>query len=188
MARKLEPVRRLIRGLYRWVFVVLAVILVAFIAQKVLGGTTLEPHLVSSEPVAAIGSGSEAVAVADDGTVLTWLSLPEDSTLPQLPLDSAPAGPRVEGSALEQVHVLAAAPAALRPYVVGSSFGESGVDVELSSGIELRFGRASAVARKWRAAAAVLADPSITALDYVNLLAPGRPEVGGSGHTLPPIE
>jgi cell division septal protein FtsQ len=168
--------------------VILAVILVAFVYQRVFGDKTVEPRLVSSEPVAVIGSGSEAVAVADDGTVLAWLTLPEDFNLPRLPLSSAPKGPRVEGSVLEQVHVLAAAPAALRPYVAGSSFGESGVDVELSSGIELRFGSAGDAARKWRAAVAVLADPSITALDYVDLTAPGRPAVGGSGHTLPPIE
>jgi cell division septal protein FtsQ len=170
------------------VIVILAVILVAFVYQRVFGGKTVEPHLVSSEPVAVIGSGSEAVAVADDGTILTSLALPEDVNLPRLPLSSAPKGPRVEGSVLEQVHVLAAAPPPLRPYVASSRFGESGVDVELSSGIELRFGSAGDAARKWRAAAVVLADPSITALDYVDLTAPGRPAVGGSGHTLPPIE
>jgi cell division protein FtsQ len=176
------------RWLYRGAIVILAVILIAFVYQKAFGDKTVEPHLVSSEPVALIGSGGDAIAVADDGTVLTWLTLPEDSKLPQLPLSSAPKGPRVEGSVLEQVHVLAAAPPALRPYLAGSQFGESGVDVELSSGIELRFGSAGDATRKWRAAAAVLADPSITALDYVDLTAPGRPAVGGSGHTLPPIE
>jgi cell division septal protein FtsQ len=176
------------RWLYRGVIVILALILIAFVYQKVFGDKTAEPHLVSSEPVAVIGSGADAVAVADDGTVLTWLTPPEDSKLPQLPLSSAPKGPRVEGSVLEQVRVLAAAPPALRPYLAGSQFGESGVDVELSSGIELRFGSAGDAARKWRAAAAVLADPSITALDYVDLTAPGRPAVGGSGHTLPPLE
>jgi cell division septal protein FtsQ len=176
------------RRLYRGAIVILAVIVVAFVAQKIVAGKTAEPHLVSSEPVATIGSGSDAVAVADDGTVLTWLVLPEDATLPQLSLSSVPKGPRVGGSVLEQVHVLAAAPSALRPYLASSGFGERGVAVELDSGIELRFGSASNAARKWRAAAAVLADPSITTLDYVNLLAPGRPEVGGSGHTLPPIE
>jgi Cell division protein FtsQ len=176
------------RRLYRGVAVILAVILVAFVAQKVVGNKTVEPRLVSSEPVATIGSGSEAVAVADDGTVLAWLSLPEETALPQLSISSAPEGPRVQGPGLEQIRVLAATPPGLRPYVASSGFGESGVDVELTSGIELIFGRAGDAARKWRAAAAVLADPSITALDYVNLLAPGRPEVGGSGHTLPPIE
>lgn len=179
---------RLFRGLYRWVIVILAVIAIAFVAQKIIGDKTIEPHLVSSEPVATIGSGDEAAAVADDGTVLTWLVPSEDSKLPQLPLSSPPKGPRVEGSVLEQVRVLAAAPPALRPYVAGSHFGESGVEVELSSGIELIFGSAGDAPRKWRAAAAVLADPSITALDYVDLTAPGRPAVGGSGHTLPPIE
>ena len=179
---------RLIRPFSRWIIVILAVIVVAFVAQKILGGKTVEPHLVASEPVATIGSGSEAVAVADDGTVLTWLAVPEDSHLPQLPLSSPPKGPRVEGSALEQVRVLAATPPALRPYVAASHFGEKGVEVELSSGIELIFGSAGDAARKWRSAAAVLADPSITALDYVDLSAPGRPGVGGSGHTLPPIE
>lgn len=167
---------------------VLAVIFVAFVAQKVVGGKTVEPRLVSSEPVAMIGSGNEAVAVADDGTVLTWLSLPEDSKLPLLPLGSVPKGPRVQGPVLDQVRVLAATPPGLRPYVASSRFGESGVEVELSSGIELLFGSAGDAARKWRAAAAVLADPSITALDYVNLLAPRHPAIGGSGHTLPPIE
>jgi cell division protein FtsQ len=176
------------RWLYRSVVVILMVILIAFLYQKVFGDKTVEPRLVSSEPVATIGSGSEAVAVADDGTVLTWLALPEDSHLPQLPLGSPPKGPRVEGSVLEQIHVLAATPPAFRPYLAGSRFGESGVEVELSSGIELIFGSAGDAPRKWRAAAAVLADPSITALDYVDLTAPGRPAVGGSGHTLPPIE
>lgn len=171
----------------RGVAAILAVIVVAFVFQRVLGGKSVEPHLVSSEPVAVIGSGGEAVAVAGDGTVLTWLPLPEDTKLPSLPLGSTPKGPRVQGPVLEQVHILAAAPAALRPYIEGSYFGESGVDVTLTSGIELRFGDSTQAARKWRAAVAVLADPTVTALDYVNLYAPARPSTGGSGHTLPPI-
>ena len=176
------------RWLYRAAIPILVVIAVAFVAQKIFAGNTVSPHLVSSQPVAAIGSGEGAVAVADDGTVLTWFPVPDDSNLPQLSLASAPKGPRVQGPVLEQVRVLAAAPAALRPYIEGSYFGESGVDVELTSGIELRFGNATDAARKWKAAAAVLADPTITALDYVDLHAPGRPTISGSGHTLPPLE
>jgi hypothetical protein len=61
------------------------------------------------------------------------------------------------------------------------------VDVELTTGIELHFGDASQAARKWRAAAAVLADPSVTALDYVDLQAPSRPSWGGAEHELPPL-
>jgi hypothetical protein len=172
---------------YRGAIVILAVIVVAFVYQRIFGVGTVTAHLVSSRPVAAIGSGEGAVAVADDGTVLAWLAVPEDSHLPQLPLASAPKGPRVRGPVLEQVRVLAAAPAALRPYIEGSYYGESGVDVNLTSGIELRFGDSTQVSRKWRAAAAVLADPSVTALDYVDLHAPARVATYGSGHTLPPI-
>ncbi len=134
-----------------------------------------------------IGSEDDAVAVAEDGTLLPWFPAGESVHLPELPIDSPPKGPRVQGPVLEQVRVLAAAPPALRPYIAASYFGESGVDVTLTSGIELRFGNPVDAERKWRAAAAVLADPTITALDYVDLHAPGHASVGGSGHTLPPI-
>ena len=100
-----------------------------------------------------------------------------------LPLSEPPKSGRLAGPVLQQARVLGAAPPALRPYVDGSYYGESGVDVELTSGIELRFGDASQAAQKWKAAAAVLADPSITALDYVDLHAPAARLGGG---TLPP--
>lgn len=175
----------------RWlrgtVGLVVAVILIAFVSQRLFGDTTVAPHLVSSEPVAVIGNGSSAVAVAGDGTILAWLPPPKEGSLPKLPLDSPPKGPRLQGPILEQARVLGATPEGLRPYVEGSYFGESGVDVNLTSGVELRFGDSTQAARKWRAAAAVLADPSVTALDYVDLHAPTRPAIGGSGHTLPPL-
>jgi hypothetical protein len=59
------------------------------------------------------------------------------------------------------------------------------VDVNLRSGIELYFGDPSQVSEKWSAAAAVLANPQISALDYVDLHAPRHPAIGGSSHTLP---
>jgi hypothetical protein len=175
------------RWLYRTAGLIVTVILVAAAYQLLLGDRTVAPHLVSSRPVALVGSESgEPVAVAADGTVLTWFPVREESSLPSLPLDAPPKGPRLQGPALEQVKVLAATPPALLPYVERSYYGESGVDVILDSGIELRFGDASQVGKKWRAAAAVLADPSVTALDYVDLHAPGRAAFHGSGHTLPP--
>src|SRR6187402_2805151 len=114
-----------VRRLYRGAAVILAVIVVAFVVQKVLGGRTVTPHLVSSRPVALIGSGDEALVVADDGSVLTWLSA-EGLELPQLPLESPPKSGRLQGPGLEQVQVLAATPKALLPYVAASSIGESG--------------------------------------------------------------
>jgi hypothetical protein len=176
-----------VKWLYRVLVPILVVIAFAFAWQKLFGDETLTPHLVSSQPVGAIGSGNGAVAVAEDGTVLAWFPPGDHVHLAELPIDSAPPGDRVQGSVLEQVHVLAAAPAALRPYVAASHFGESGVVVELTSGIELRFGNSAAAKRKWRAAASVLADPGLTSLDYVDLRAPGRPAVYGSGHELPSL-
>jgi Cell division protein FtsQ len=145
-----------------------------------------EPRVLVPRLAATIGEGDEAVGVAANGAVVRWLPLPEEPPLPRLPLDEVPKGARVRGPALEQVRVLAAVPDALRPYVASSYFGESGVDVELTTGIELRFGDAGQARRKWKVAAAVLADPSITALDYVDLHAPSHPSYDGSEHELPP--
>lgn len=171
----------------RLIAAVAAVLLVAlagywlFVRQD-----SAEPRVQVPRLAATIGEGEEAIGVSGNGAIVRWLPLPEDPPLPQLPLDELPKGGRLRGPALEQVRVLAAVPEALRPYVAGSSFGERGVEVELTTGIELYFGDASQAARKWRAAAAVLANPEITALDYVDLTAPSRPSHGGSEHELPP--
>lgn len=175
-------------GSLRWLAVAVAALLgAALVYLLLLRSATLSPRLVSSEAVAMLGSDSSTAAVAGDGTIIAWLPSPEEGTLPQLPLESPPEGNRLQGTALQQVRVLAAAPPALRPYLARSFYGESGVNVELTTGIELRFGAASAVSRKWRAAAAVLADPEVTSLDYVDLHAPAQPAIYGSGHTLPPV-
>ena len=128
----------------------------------------------------------EVVGVAGNGAVVRWLPPPEDPPLPRLPLEEIPKGGRIRGTALEQVHVLAAAPDELRPFIASSYFGESGVDLELTNGIELRFGDDTQARQKWHAAAAVLADPSVTVLDYVDLHAPDRPSYDGSEYELPP--
>jgi cell division septal protein FtsQ len=161
--------------------------IVAMLYWFAIRDETLAGELRAPPATATIGSGEDAVAVGPNGRVLAWLPLPEGVRLPRLPLDEPPQGSRLAGPVLEQARVLGAAPAALRPYLERSYYGESGVDVELRGGIELRFGDASRAAEKWEAASAVLADPSIEALDYVDLHAPGRPAVGGSGHTLPPV-
>jgi hypothetical protein len=148
---------------------------------------SVEPRVLVPQLAATIGEGDEAVGVSDNGAIVRWLPLPEDSPLPQLPLEEPPKGGQLRGPALEQVRVLAAVPDALRPYVAGVSFGESGVEVELTTGIELGFGDATQARRKWRAAAAILANPEITALDYVDLHAPNRPSHEGSEHELPPL-
>jgi cell division septal protein FtsQ len=168
---------------------ILALVLVAVagIYYFFVRDESVAPTLAPLALAATIGNGEEAIPVSANGEVLTWLKLPEDVTLPELPLDQPPKGNRLKGPALEQAKVLGAVPSLLRPYVVRSSYGEAGVEAELSSGIELRFGDASQADRKWKAAAAVLANPEIEALDYVDLSAPGHPAVGGEGHLLPPL-
>jgi cell division septal protein FtsQ len=146
---------------------------------------TTDPRVLVPRLAARIGEGSEAIGVAASGALVRWLPLPEEPPLPRLPLDGPPRGGQVKGPALDQVRVLAAVPDELRPYVQSSRYGESGVDVELTTGIELRFGDASKAAKKWRAAAGVLADPEVTRLDYVDLYAPSRPSYGGEEHELP---
>lgn len=135
-----------------------------------------------------IGSGEDAIGVDAEGGIVRFLPIPEDPPPPRLALTEVPKSGHLAGPALEQAKVLGAAPAALRPYVESSYYGDSGVDVNLTSGIELRFGDDSQAARKWRAAAAVLANPEVTALNYVDLSAPNRPSINGEGHLLPPAE
>jgi hypothetical protein len=166
----------------------LAVAILAAAAYQFFGrGSTVTPHVAPPRATATIGQGSEAVAVGPDGTILESLPLPEEIRLPALPISEPPPKGELGGEVLEQALVLGAAPTALRPYIERSYYGESGVDVILRSGIELRFGEATRLREKWKSAVAVLANPEIVELGYVDLRAPRRPAVGGSGHTLPPL-
>ncbi|HET7417235.1 MAG TPA: hypothetical protein VFJ61_06400 [Solirubrobacterales bacterium] len=168
-----------------WVGLGIAALLLLAVYWFVVRTDTAEPRVLVPQLAATIGEGSEAIGVAADGHLVRWLPLPEEPPLPRLPLDEPPKGGRVKGPVLEQVRVLAAVPDALRPYVDSSYYGESGVDVNLTTGIEIRFGDDSQAAQKWRAAAAVLANPEVTALDYVNVESPSKPSYGGSEHELP---
>jgi hypothetical protein len=161
-------------------------IAVAALYWFVLRADVVEPQVDVPRLVAAIGEGEEAVGISANGDVVRWLPMPEDPPLPQLPLDEPHERGRLGGPVLEQVRVLAAAPEPLRPYLGSSGFGKEGVSIDLTTGIELVFGDAARARRKWRAVAAILADESITALDYVNVTAPGRPSFEGSENELPP--
>ncbi|MBA3865930.1 MAG: cell division protein FtsQ [Solirubrobacterales bacterium] len=172
----------------RWLAAI-ALALVAILAVYLLlvRDKSVSPTVYSPQLTATIGSGSAAVGVSSRGAIVAFLPIREEPPLPQLPISKVPKSGRLGGHVLEQAHVLGAAPAALRPYLASSRYGESGVDVELTSGIELRFGDDTQAERKWKAAVTVLADPGTTSLDYVDLQAPSRPTVGGSGHTLPEL-
>jgi hypothetical protein len=166
----------------------LAVLLLALLAGYwfLIRDTTVTAEVHIPELTSTIGSGEDAVGVSSSGEIVPFMAVPEDPPPPRLALEEVPKSGHLAGPVLEQAKVLGAAPAPLRPYVERGYLGESGIDVDLTSGIELRFGDASQAALKWKVAAAILADPSITALDYVDLHAPSHPSYGGEGHSLPP--
>jgi hypothetical protein len=150
------------------------------------GSSTTVAEAKKVVPVAQIGEGKTVLVVGSDGKLLGS----EDgkkSHLPVLPLKSRPKSGRLHGNVLEEVKVLAAAPGALRRLVASTGYdkGKTGVEATFGSGIEVRFGDAREAARKWEAAATILADPSVTLLSYVDVTAPTRPVTSGKGHELP---
>ena len=148
--------------------------------------STLNVKVTKRSPVALIGEGSGAVGVAEDGRVMRGVPVGKDP-LPQLPLTAAPKGSWVGGPVLEQAEMLGAAPKPLLRYVDHSFNGTSGIGVELDGGVDLLFGTAGNADQKWQAAAAVLSDPELGPLDYVDLSVPRRPAVGGVSYTAPPL-
>jgi hypothetical protein len=169
------------------VLVAVAVVAVAVYWFGLRGSSTTAAEAQSVRVVAQIGDGKRVVLVTDDGK-LFGSATGAKASQPVLPVKKPPAGKRVRGHVLEEVRILAAAPKALRPYIAATAWGKTGAEVELSTGIQIRFGDESEAARKWKAAAAVLADPSVTLLSYVDVHAPTRPAVGGEGHELPPAK
>jgi hypothetical protein len=167
------------------VLAALAIVAVAVYWFALRGSSTPSAEAQPPHAVAQIGEGKTVIAVGNDGKLLGAIST-KKGRLPVLPLKKRPAGKHVKGHILEEVHLIAAAPKALRPYIAKSGYGETGVDLELTSGIEIRFGDDLEAARKWKAAATVLADPSVTLLSYVDVHSPTHPAIGGEEHELPP--
>jgi cell division protein FtsQ len=132
-------------------------------------------------PVLVARSGGEGVPVAGDGTLLRGVELAEGSEeLPAIDLRELPAE-RLAGEPLAMALVLGAAPQPLRELVEDVSYtDENGVEVVLRGQIPVRFGTGARAADKWAAAAAVLADPRLKELSYVDVRVPERPAVGGA--------
>lgn len=132
-------------------------------------------------PALVVDAEGKEVPIADDGTVLAGVSIPDGAQLPTLELDNAPTEGALGGEALEQALVLGAAPEPLRALIEGVDHSEDyGVEVRLRGEIPLRFGDGARAGEKWAAAAAVLADPKLTAITYLDLRVPERPAVGGA--------
>jgi cell division protein FtsQ len=140
-------------------------------------------------PTMVVQAGEQAVPVAGDGTLLTGVEVSKDENLPVLEVDEAPRGTILEDSQLDQALVVGAAPEELRPLIEHIDMSkEYGVEVTLRGGIPVRFGNAAAASEKWSAAAAVLADPKLDTVSYLDVRVPERPAAGGADTALPPTE
>lgn len=133
-------------------------------------------------PVAFLKAGG--AVVAGDGVVLDRSGdRPEGVPTIELRGDDLLAGGVVAGDALGLVRVLSAAPEPLLAET--DSIGvdpDYGTVATLAAGIDLRFGGNGQADQKWKAAAAVLADPELGSVSYIDLAVPKRPVAGG----LPP--
>jgi cell division protein FtsQ len=143
-------------------------------------GVTIE--VVERPPAMVARAGDQEIPVAADGTVLPGVSVPEGEELPWLELGEAPASGKLQGEALEQALILGAAPKPLAPLIEDVAYeDEHGVVVEMQGAIPIRFGSGDAAKAKWAATAAMLADPELTSVTYVDVRVPHRPAAGGAG-------
>jgi len=141
-------------------------------------------HVTERRPALVVIDGDRRVPVAADGSLLSGAQV--DGQLPQLRVDSVPRSGRLSGEALAEALTVGATPAPLRPLIDGATvLSQYGVVVTMKGGIQLRFGGAANRKAKWGAAAAVLADPELTALTYVDVRVPQRPAVGGTSTPTP---
>jgi cell division protein FtsQ len=140
-------------------------------------------------PALVVSADGERIAAAADGTLLEGVEVPDDDHLPVLELGKVPDAGKLDGDPLDQALVLGAAPEPLRPLIekVGED-GDNGIEVTLRGGIPVRFGSSSSATEKWAAAAAVLADPKLDALTYVDVRVPERAAAGGAAPPPDPTE
>ena len=131
-------------------------------------------------PVLVATAGVRALPVAGDGTVLAGVDASGEQ-IPEVGVGELPAQGKLKGDALEVALVMGAAPKPLLELVDDVTFGGTeGVTVTLRGDVPVHFGGAEDAADKWAAAAAVLADPSVDTLSYLDVRVAERPAVGGA--------
>jgi cell division septal protein FtsQ len=147
------------------------------------------PHRViitidEQPPIAMVEWSNRLVAVAGDGRILDGISASQ-LDVPMIEVTEAPSARGLEGEPLQQALVLGAAPVELRPVVEKVAFESGGVVLGIQNGVELRFGPADDLDAKWAAVSAVLADPKLETLSYVDVRIPARPVAGGDPSLTP---
>jgi cell division protein FtsQ len=134
-------------------------------------------RVVEQVPVAVIDAGGRRTAVSGDGTLLHDVA--PVSSLPTISLTIAPGGTRLNGYALTEARLLAAAPWQLLGKVGSVSDGAAhGLVAQLRQGPSIYFGDATQLGAKWTAAAEVLAASGSAGAEYVDVTVPDRPAAG----------
>jgi cell division septal protein FtsQ len=143
-------------------------------------------RVTEHDPVMVATDGSRSVPLAADGSLLEGVQVEGDG-LPQVQVGTLPASGRLSGEPLAEALVVGSAPQQLRKLIDDTSFSSDYGVVVTMRGIEVRFGTGGDAASRWRALAAILADPSLTSVTYVDLRVPSRPAVGGTSDPSPAI-
>ncbi len=140
---------------------------------------TLRIQVIEQRPVAALAAGDfKRVPVTASGVVLNGVVADRD--LPSINLAAPAAGPRLtDAKLLRALAVAGAAPPDLLARTDELQTGSRGVVAALHNGPELLFGTDDEAAKKWEAAARVLAEPSAAGATYLDLRIPGRVAAGG---------
>ncbi len=146
-----------------------------------ISATTKFPHGIAiivneRRPVAALVTTGGAVAVADDGVLLTGTPT---SGLPEIAVSGLLRAGRVtDPTTASEVELAALTPKRLRGEVTRVEAGAEGLVVSLRAGPLLRFGDGERLAAKWIAAERVLKDPQSSGAGYIDLSIPERPASG----------
>ncbi len=141
-------------------------------------------HVTEHVPVATVLAGGRRLAVAADGTLLHDGAA--TGPLPTIVLRVPPGGTRLNGSARDEVRLLAAAPDRLIARIATVSDGSvHGLAASLRAGPTLYFGAVDQLPLKWRAALGVLADHGAAGAAYIDVSVPARPAAGAASDANP---
>jgi cell division protein FtsQ len=135
----------------------------------------LEITVTERLPVAEARIAGEIVAVSADGYLLAGLRV-DRGELPSIET-GRPDGALLDEEGAAQAAIAGSVPKELRDRLDSTSWDgdRGGVIVELEGAPELRFGDGDRAADKWRALAAVLAEPGIGSPAYIDVSVPERP-------------
>jgi cell division septal protein FtsQ len=141
--------------------------------------STLQVAVHEYAPIAALtGPDGQSVPVAFDGTLLPRSG---KGKLAAIAVKATPHKNGFESRRVEVlVRVLAAAPAPLRPKLERAyADPDKGIVVEMRDGTDLEMGTSARLGAKWASATRVLAAPSASGADEIDVRLPERPSARG---------